>query len=166
MTVHEEFLDFEARKMGERGPSGLQEMVRRQVLGLRTVIDTNILFYHPFDSRKSQAGYPDCTIVIPNQGRLIYAELKTYQARPTVAQAEWLDRLSCLHAKHASRTENVVVDAIECYRCECYLWRPQHYYHDVIRLVLMGNPEAATYPTGRWMPFGGVPGDPYSEPKG
>ena len=149
MTTREDFLDFEARKMKEMGGAGLQEKVRRLCLSLR-MYEPNILFYHPFDSRKSQAGLPDCTIVLPSQARLIYAELKNYTGRPTIAQGMWLDRLSAL-AKHGN-------DSVEC-----YLWRPQHYLHDTIRLILMGNPEAATYPLGRWMPFQNVPGDPYSE---
>ena len=156
-TTREEFIDSEDRKMKETGSGGLQEKVRRLCLSLR-VHEPNILFYHPFDSRKSAAGYPDCTIVLPSQGRLIYAELKTFTGRPTVAQGMWLDRLSCL----------TVSDDAEriCHRVECYLWRPQHYLHDVIRLVLRGNPEAATYPLGRWLPYQGVPSDPYCEARG
>ena len=154
LTVREDFLDFEARKMKETGGSGLQEKVRRLCLSLR-VFEPNILFYHPFDSRKSQAGFPDCTIVLPSQARLIYAELKNYTGRPSIAQGMWLDRLSCL-TMSAGETKRYS-------RVECYLWRPQHYLHDTIRLVLRGNPEAATYPLGRWLPYQGVEGDPYSE---
>lgn len=158
VTVREDFLDFEARKMKEAGGAGLQEKVRRLCLSLR-VFEPNILFYHPFDSRKSTAGYPDCTIVLPSQGRLIYAELKTYTGRPTVAQGMWLDRLSCLTTSADLRRR--IMGKYDA--CECYLWRPQHYLHDTIRLILRGNPEAATYPLGRWRPFQGVDGDPYSE---
>ena len=155
--TREEFLDSEARKMKETGGGGLQEKVRRLCLSLR-VYEPNILFYHPFDSRKSAAGYPDCTIVLPSQARLIYAELKNYKGRPTAAQGMWLDRLSCL---------TVSVDTMGNYdRVECYLWRPQHYLHDTIRLILRGNLEAATYPLGRWLPYQGVEGDPYCEARG
>lgn len=161
--TREEFRDFESRNMKERGKAGLQDRVRRLCLEHRK-IDPLTLFYHTFDSRKSAAGYPDCSIVLPTQGRLIYAELKTYAARPTVAQRQWLDRLSCLMASVVLSEDQTGVYRFPL--VECYLWRPQHFFHDVIRLVLLGNPEATTYPLGQWVPYEGVPGDPYSEPKG
>lgn len=37
--------------------------------------------YHPFDSRRSVPGYPDLTMIHPDSGRLIFAELKTSKGR-------------------------------------------------------------------------------------
>jgi hypothetical protein len=49
------------------------------------------LLYHPFDSRRSAAGYPDLTLV--RGQRLIFAELKSEDGRLTPAQAAWLAAL-------------------------------------------------------------------------
>lgn len=47
--------------------------------------------YHTHDSRRSQPGYPDLTMV---RGRhLIFAELKVLGGRPTKEQTAWLDDL-------------------------------------------------------------------------
>lgn len=43
--------------------------------------------YHTFDSRRSQAGFPDLVLVKP--GRLIFAELKSARGKLTNAQADW-----------------------------------------------------------------------------
>lgn len=45
--------------------------------------------FHPYDSRRSEAGFPDTTLV--RGGRLIFAELKTMKGKVTGAQQEWLD---------------------------------------------------------------------------
>ena len=61
------------------------------------------LVYHTHDSRRSQPGFPDLTMV--RHGRLIFAELKKDGAYPTPEQRRWLHEL-----KRASQ--------------KVYLWRP------------------------------------------
>jgi hypothetical protein len=60
--------------------------------------------YHTHDSRKSQPGFPDLTLVRPP--RLIFAELKTMTGVVTTEQEEWLD------------------DLWQVPGVEAYLWRP------------------------------------------
>ena len=49
------------------------------------------LVYHPFDSRKSGAGFPDLTMC--RGEKLIMAELKRENGRLSHAQAGWINRL-------------------------------------------------------------------------
>lgn len=48
------------------------------------------LVYHPYDSRRSTAGYPDLTMTHPASGRVIVAELKTDTGRLRPEQRTWL----------------------------------------------------------------------------
>ncbi len=48
--------------------------------------------FHTFDSRRSQAGFPDLTMV--RGDRLVFAELKTINGKLTAAQEEWLAALA------------------------------------------------------------------------
>lgn len=48
------------------------------------------LRYHTYDSRRSEAGYPDLTLCRPRDGRLLIAELKRDGKGPTKDQREWL----------------------------------------------------------------------------
>lgn len=50
--------------------------------------------YHPFDSRRSAAGYPDLTLV--RGPELIYAELKTDVGRVTADQQRWQELLAAV----------------------------------------------------------------------
>lgn len=59
--------------------------------------------YHPYDSRRSNPGFPDLTLV--RDTRLVFAELKTQKGRIRPEQRDWHDRLA--------RTG-----------VETYLWRP------------------------------------------
>ena len=61
--------------------------------------------YHTHDSRRSEFGFPDLTMV--RRGRLIFAELKRELGKPTPEQSEWLEALS-------------LVPGIEV-----FIWRPQ-----------------------------------------
>jgi len=47
--------------------------------------------YHTYDSRRSQAGYPDLTLV--RGTRLIFVELKTQRGRMSPAQRAWREVL-------------------------------------------------------------------------
>jgi len=46
--------------------------------------------YHPFDSRKSDEGYPDTTFA---RHRVFWAELKVGDNQPTAKQLAWIDAL-------------------------------------------------------------------------
>jgi hypothetical protein len=60
------------------------------------------LCYHTLRSKGSQSGFPDRVLV---RDRIIFAELKRQQGKPTETQREWLDGLAGAGA-------------------EVYLWRP------------------------------------------
>lgn len=60
------------------------------------------LYYHTRDSRGSDPGFPDTVLV--RAPRLIFAELKTANAKPTPTQQRWLGELEGI--------------------AEVYLWRP------------------------------------------
>tara|TARA_R100000808_G_scaffold3776_2_gene12959 strand:+ start:2635 stop:2967 length:333 start_codon:yes stop_codon:yes gene_type:complete len=65
------------------------------------------MYFHPYDSRKSVPGYPDCTMV--RNGRLIFAELKAHEGskgKPTIFQQQWLEELATVRT------------------VEVYLWNP------------------------------------------
>ena len=53
--------------------------------------DMGWLVYHPYDSRNSQKGYPDLTMV--RKERVIWAELKSEYGAVTAEQRLWLDAL-------------------------------------------------------------------------
>lgn len=49
------------------------------------------LVYHTFDSRRSQGGFPDLTLV---RDRCVFVELKRAGEKPRKDQVEWLDALA------------------------------------------------------------------------
>lgn len=55
------------------------------------------LVYHPYDSRKSEPGFPDLTMV--RDGRLVFAELKSAKGKVSPAQRVWLQRLEATSAE-------------------------------------------------------------------
>ena len=71
--------------------------------------------YHTRDSRRSQAGFPDLTLV--RTGKIIFAELKSQKGRIKKEQQAWLDDLR----------KNGHVDV--------YLWRPSDLQDIIDRLV-------------------------------
>jgi len=82
---------------------------------------TGWLIYHTYDSRRSQAGFPD--LVLAKTNKLIFAELKTDKGKPREAQVEWLNIL-----KAASEGQANV---------EVYLWRPRDW--NGIEKILTGQ---------------------------
>lgn len=56
--------------------------------------------YHTYDSRRSNPGFPDLTLV--RDDRLIFAELKTERGRLTHAQMDWIGRLERVEAVPSS----------------------------------------------------------------
>ena len=61
------------------------------------------LAYHTYDSRRSQAGFPDLTLI--RRDRIVFAELKTARGRLTVDQQRWFT-------------------ALDATSVEAYIWRP------------------------------------------
>jgi hypothetical protein len=72
--------------------------------------------FHVYDSRRSDPGWPDLTLVRPPD--LLFAELKTDRGRLSVAQRTWIERLR------------------ECGQ-EIHVWRPRDFadIHERLRLV-------------------------------
>jgi len=71
-------------------------------------------YYHPFLSKWSERGFPDCTIIkVP---RLIYAELKSEKGKLSPEQAEWLELLK------------------QCKTIEAYCWKP-HQIDEIVEVL-------------------------------
>ena len=77
--------------------------------------------YHTFDSRRSDAGFPD--LVLVRGSRLVFAELKTAKGPVSDYQARWLEALGATAA-------------------EVFLWRPADWADGTVERVLRA-PEAA-----------------------
>lgn len=93
----------------------LEKTLQREVLKLARL--TGWLCYHTFDSRKSQAGFPDLVLVRPP--RIVFAELKRQTGPVSVGQADWLDRIA------------------RCHGAESYLWRPSDWREGAVERVLV-----------------------------
>lgn len=65
-----------------------------------------LLVFHPYDSRRSEPGWPDLVICGPRG--VIYRELKTTKGRLSPAQRKWLSALN-----QAGQDADV--------------WRPEHF---------------------------------------
>ena len=81
----------------------------------RIAKDNAWLAFHTHDSRRSESGFPDLTLVKP--GRLVFAELKSCQGKLTHDQEVWLDVL-----RHS------VPDV------EVYCWRPSD-LDDIVQIL-------------------------------
>ena len=107
--------------------------------------DSGWSVYHTHDSRRSQAGFPDLTLV--RSGEIIFAELKSQKGRIKKEQQEWLDRLR----------ENRHVDV--------YLWRPSD-LPGIINRLFGGSNLAQPYKAIRQVNeklMGHLNGDPLAE---
>lgn len=79
LVSRDEYIAMEAKRMTE---AVLQKRVRD------LAIVHGWKFQHPYDSRRSDPGWPDC--VIGRTGRLLVRELKTQKGRVSPDQREWL----------------------------------------------------------------------------
>ena len=70
-------------------------------------------YYHTWRSIHSPAGFPDVVMVRPP--RLIFAELKSEQGKPSDKQQDWLDILKECQRDFSFRMPEV------------YLWRPSQF---------------------------------------
>lgn len=68
------------------------------------------LVFHPYDSRRSEPGYPDLTLA--RNGELIFAELKSDTGRVTDAQQEWLTELGTVAGAEVHVWRPADLDAI------------------------------------------------------
>lgn len=82
--------------------------------------------YHPYDSRRSEPGYPDLTMAHPS-GRLIFAELKTEAGRLSGPQKAWGDVLQAVE-RAAQQEYTTPVRYV--------LWRPHHLVEGTIHRTL------------------------------
>jgi len=83
------------------------ELVRESEVQSRirqTALRCGWKYYHTYDSRRSERGFPDTVLCKPP--RLIFAECKTEEGKVEDEQREWLEILS------------------EIPGVECYIWRP------------------------------------------
>ena len=55
------------------------------------------LFYHTWDSRRSEPGFPDLVLV---RDRVLFRELKTDKGRLTAIQKTWRDQLKAAGADY------------------------------------------------------------------
>lgn len=76
---------------------------------------TGWLVYHTHDSRRSEPGYPDLTMV--RQGRLVFAELKTDKGKLRPEQQTWIRELQ--------ECEHSLDDDGRVYFPEVHVWRPR-----------------------------------------
>lgn len=70
------------------------------------------MVYHPFDSRRSVAGYPD---LVCCRDRIVFVELKTMRGRLSEAQRTW-------------------IAAIAAAGGEIYVWRPSD-FEEIVRIL-------------------------------
>jgi len=74
------------------------------------------LHYHTHNSRRSEAGFPDSVMV--RGSRIVFAELKRQDKKPTLEQRAWLDALAAAGM------------------VETYVWRPSDWDDGTIQEVL------------------------------
>lgn len=66
----------------------------------RAALDLGLLYFHTYDSRRSDAGWPDTAICDPMRRVLYLWELKRTGGKPTKEQVQWLSALG-----HVRRVE-------------------------------------------------------------
>ena len=103
----------------------LEDAWQRQVIGLASFYGWRT--YHTHDSRRSQRGYPDLTLIRPPE--LIFAELKTRTGRISPEQAAWLADLEQIPG------------------VDTYIWRPADFDDVHARLARGRNLTPASFDT-------------------
>lgn len=63
--------------------------------------------FHPFDSRRSEPGWPDLVLARPATAEILFVELKSERGKVTAEQGWWLA-------------------ALETCGCTVHVWRPSH----------------------------------------
>jgi hypothetical protein len=58
--------------------------------------DLGWLTYHTHDSRRSESGFPDLVLISPQQGRILFRELKKMKGRVSVDQKRFLEALTAV----------------------------------------------------------------------
>lgn len=76
------------------------------------------LVYHPYDSRRSQEGFPD--LVLVRNKRLLFVELKSARGKVSDAQKKWI----------AALTETGT---------DVHIWRPEDWSNRTIERCLLGT---------------------------
>lgn len=85
-----------------------------------------LLVYHPYDSRRSEPGYPDLTIV--GSRGIVYVELKRQGGKLTTEQKAWgaaIERVAAMLPGYRSPIAY-------------YVWRPHEWHSGEIEDVLRG----------------------------
>lgn len=67
----------------------LEKQIQSAIVDIARLLGWRV--YHTFDSRKSEAGFPDLVLV---RDRVIYAEVKRSGQKPRPSQVDWLNALS------------------------------------------------------------------------
>lgn len=70
-------------------PKLTEDQFQQQIIDLAK-LHGYTLIYHVYDSRRSQAGFPDLVLVNERRGVALFRELKTSTGRLTEAQHNWL----------------------------------------------------------------------------
>lgn len=73
--------------------------------------------YFTFNSRHSPGGFPDLVLALPDEGRVIYAELKSNNGKLTTSQVEW-------------------IEALRACEKEVYIWKPD----DIVEIARLLQP--------------------------
>jgi hypothetical protein len=106
-----EFLQLQARAMTEA-------QLQTQVLAMARFHGFT-LTYHTYDSRRSDAGFPDLVMVNPRQKRVLFRELKREKGSITSKQQTWIDTLTAAGQDAA-------------------IWKPSHLFSGEIEASLRG----------------------------
>ena len=72
-------------------PYGREEADFQKAIRKLVVKDIGALYFHDYDSRRNDEGFPDTVIVRGNT--LIFSELKSMKGKPRDKQIEWLNAL-------------------------------------------------------------------------
>ena len=95
---------------------------------VRLAKDAGWMVYHTYDSRRSEAGFPDLVLAHRDHG-VIFAELKSASGKLTPAQQKWQNELS-----DATRLSDCAGDRY----IDVLVWRPADWDSGCIAQWLLG----------------------------